>query len=167
APARLDSNSNIVTLDRQDRHLWKHGQTREADVLLQKALRRKQTGSYQMQAAISGVHCLTPTATATDWHEIVGLYRHLLKFDCSPVVQLNYAVALMMSGDHDTPGTILERLRDALQNYSPYFAAWGRLCELRGDMQAAGAALDQAAALSASEQERRFHLSRAASMLAS
>ena len=79
ATARVDDNQELVTLDKQDRALWRKSQIREADVLLQKALRLRQSGFYQIQAAIAGLHSRAASAAETDWQQIVGLYQVLLR----------------------------------------------------------------------------------------
>jgi RNA polymerase sigma-70 factor (ECF subfamily) len=50
-----------------------------------------------VQAAISAIHAEATTPAQTDWHEITGLYRELMRFLPSPVVALNHAVAVAMS----------------------------------------------------------------------
>ena len=97
ANARIGESGELITLDAQNRMLWKRGQIEEADVLLQKSLRRAELGVYQLQAAIAGVHSLAETAEQTDWPQIVGLYRRLFKEQPGAVIGLNYAVALMMA----------------------------------------------------------------------
>jgi len=52
-----------------------------------------------VQAAINAVHSDAPTATATDWGQIVQLYDQLLSLDPSPVVALYHAVAVAEVGD--------------------------------------------------------------------
>ncbi|MHA1571549.1 MAG: RNA polymerase sigma factor, partial [Alphaproteobacteria bacterium] len=54
--ARLDGQGEIVLLDRQDRSLWDSRMTVEGRFLVEKALRMKRPGPYQVQAAIAAVH---------------------------------------------------------------------------------------------------------------
>ncbi len=150
--ARLNARQELVTLDRQDRGLWKRGQIQEADVLLQKALRKKQPGFYQLQAAISGVHACAPSSAQTDWREIIVLYQHLLLIKESPVVRLNYAVALLYAGEEDKAARLLDELNGELAAYSPYHAARAKLYEKRQDMGAMQAALRKASELSGSSE---------------
>jgi len=154
APARVDANDQLITLDKQDRHLWKRSQIKEADVLLQKALRTGKLETYQLQAAIAGLHSLAESAQATDWNEIVALYQRLLRYQPSPVVELNYSVALMMAGKIVAAKTILDQLANPLEQYSPYYAAVAKLQQLQNNPHAAGIALTKAAQISGSEQER-------------
>lgn len=157
ATARVDASGELITLDAQDRRLWKRAQIHEADVLLQKVLRKGVVGRYQLQAAIAGLHSLAGSAQETDWIQIVGLYRRLLSEQPGPVVRLNYAVALMMAEQVADAEKILSSLQQELQDYSPYFAALARLCELTGRVKEAANALEKAAAATASMREQRHY----------
>ena len=68
---------------------------------MERALASRRFGPYTLQAAIAAVHAEAPSAAATDWGEIVGLYDVLLRAEPSPVVELNRAVAVAM---RDGPG---------------------------------------------------------------
>src|SRR4029079_13735650 len=48
APARLDADGNIVLLDDQDRGLWQRDLIEEGLALLDKALRHRRPGPYQI-----------------------------------------------------------------------------------------------------------------------
>ncbi len=157
ANARVDDSGELITLDSQNRMLWKRSQINEADVLLQKALRNGRIGSYQLQAAIAGVHSLAASAAETDWHEIVGLYRRLLQQQSGPVIALNYAVALMMAERLQEAGRLLDSLQQDLQNYSPYYAALAKFHVLSGKDDKAAAALQKAASVTGSTQEKRHY----------
>lgn len=79
-------------------------------MLLQKALRLHQSGFYQIQAAIAGLHSQAATAAETDWQQIVGLYQLLLRVRTDPVIALNYSVALMFAGELSKATGILDNL---------------------------------------------------------
>lgn len=157
ANARINESGGLITLDAQNRKLWKRGQISEADVLLQKALRKAAIGRYQLQAAIAGVHSLAETAEQTDWIQIVGLYRRLLQEQPGPVVRLNYAVALMMANKLADAEKILGALQQELQNYSPYYAAAAKLYALTDREGQATAALKKAASITGSVREKRHY----------
>jgi len=157
ASARLSDSGELITLDAQNRSLWKRGQIHEADVLLQKALRRGKAECYQLQAAIAGVHSLAESAQQTDWVQIVGLYRKLLQEQPGPVVRLNYAVALMMAEKLSEAELILDELERELNNYSPYYAAAAKFYSLSGREGDAKIALEKAAKLTGSATEKRHY----------
>ncbi len=93
-PARIGVDGSLVPLSEQDRTLWDPVQIAEGQQLVRACLRRNIPGPYQIQAAINAVHSDAPTASGTDWSQILALYDQLLVFDPSPVVALNRAVAL-------------------------------------------------------------------------
>jgi RNA polymerase sigma-70 factor, ECF subfamily len=64
-PARLDTAGDLVTLEDQNRCLWNGAEIAEGRAVLDAALRRRQPGPYQLQAAIAACHASAPTADAT------------------------------------------------------------------------------------------------------
>jgi len=95
--ARMDKHGKLVIMEEQDRSLWDHERIREGVALLKKALRMRRAGPYQLQAAIAAIHAEAASAAETDWHEIAAIYRELMRHAPSPVVALNYGVAVAMS----------------------------------------------------------------------
>jgi RNA polymerase sigma-70 factor (ECF subfamily) len=54
ARARVDGAGNLIALDQQDRRLWDRRMIDQGRNLIEKALRRGASGTYQIQAAIAG-----------------------------------------------------------------------------------------------------------------
>ncbi|HKQ17082.1 MAG TPA: sigma-70 family RNA polymerase sigma factor, partial [Solirubrobacterales bacterium] len=75
--ARTDGAGELVLLEDQDRSRWDRGRIDEARDLLDRAMRMRRIGPYQLQAAIAALHDDAATAGETDWAEIAGLYRAL------------------------------------------------------------------------------------------
>ena len=94
-----------MPLAEQDRRLWDSSLVAEGQSLVRACLKRNQPGPYQIQAAIQAVHSDAPSASATEWRQIVALYDQLLAFDSGPVVALNRAVAV---AEVDGAGAALE-----------------------------------------------------------
>lgn len=94
--ARAAADGTTILLEDQDRTLWDRDRIEEGTMFLQRALRMRRPGSYQIQAAIAAIHCEARTAAETDWRQIVALYDTLLELHPSPVVALNRAVAVAM-----------------------------------------------------------------------
>ncbi len=103
--ARVDASGALVPLEEQDRGLWDGAAIEEATALLDAALRRRQPGPYQLQAAIAACHATATDPLATDWREIARLYGRLSQLLPTPVVALNRAVAVAMA---DGPAAGLE-----------------------------------------------------------
>ncbi|NWP24157.1 RNA polymerase sigma factor, partial [Escherichia coli] len=56
AKARFDAEGAVVLLDDQDRSLWNQTMIAEGLALIDKAMRHRQPGAYQVQAAIAALH---------------------------------------------------------------------------------------------------------------
>jgi RNA polymerase sigma-70 factor (ECF subfamily) len=104
------------------------------------------------------VHAEAPTAEATDWGEIVGLYDVLWRMDPSPVIELNRAVAVAMRAGPAAGLELVERIlaRGDLKDYRFAHAARGELCRRLGMMDEARESFGRALALTRQEPERRF-----------
>src|SRR5881394_1483421 len=78
--ARVDSRTtDLITLEEQDRTLWDQSEIEEGLRLVDQALRRRQPGAYQLQAAIAAIHAQARTPEETDWQEIAALYQELYR----------------------------------------------------------------------------------------
>lgn len=95
--ARVDESGDLVPLEEQARSQWDHEEIAEGRSFLEAALRRRQPGPYQVQAAISACHDGAADAPSTDWAQIVALYGELARMVPSSVIELNRAVALSMA----------------------------------------------------------------------
>jgi RNA polymerase sigma-70 factor, ECF subfamily len=156
--ARCSPSGEIVLLGEQDRSLWDRAQISEAIALVEAALASRQFGPYTLQAAIAAVHAEAPSADATDWAQIVGLYDALLRGDPSPVVELNRAVALAM---RDGPAAGLAEIdailgRGELGDYHLAHSARADLCRRLGDRIEARKSYRKALELARQASERRF-----------
>jgi RNA polymerase sigma-70 factor (ECF subfamily) len=156
--ARTSPTGDLILLEDQDRSLWDRDQITEAGALVERAIASQRFGVYTLQAAIAGVHAAAPTASATDWAEIVVLYDVLARAAPSPVVALNRAVAVAM---RDGPGAGLELIdailaRGELADYHLAHAARADLCRRLGRSAEAQESYQRALALTRQEPERRF-----------
>jgi len=160
--ARVGGDGELITLEDQDRGRWDKVEIQEGLRLLESALRRRQVGPYQLQAAIAACHARAGSAAETDWREIAGLYALLEGQMPSPVVRLNRAVAVAMAGDIAAGLAIVDELSgdDRLERYYLLEATRADLLRRSGDQDAAAAAYERALPLAPSEVERRYLLSR-------
>ncbi len=136
--ARAGAGGQLVPLEEQDRSCWKREQIAEGIRLVERALGRRNLGPYQLQAAIAAVHAEAKSAQETDWKQIAALYSILSTIQGSPIVALNYAAAVAMSGDLERGLTLIDELSSSgeLESYHLYHAAradllrrMGRGCE--------------------------------------
>ena len=163
APARLDHANEIVLLEDQDRSLWNRQMIGEALVLVEKALRHRAPGTYQVQAAIAAVHSRAKRAADTDWQEIDTLYGVLEKLQPSPVITLNRAVAVAKLRGPAAALEMIEPLGEKLQGYFHFFGAKVAWLHELGRTDEARVAFDKAIALahtSAQAAHIRQHIDR-------
>jgi RNA polymerase sigma-70 factor (ECF subfamily) len=149
--ARVDAAGQYVALDDQDRSLWDQDRIREGLATLDRAVRLRRPGEYQLQAAITALQI-----QGGDWAQIAELYGALGALNPSPVIELNRAVAVGLA---DGPAAGLELLEPllaepALERYQPLHAAHAELLSRAGDTAAAARAYERAIALSANDVER-------------
>jgi RNA polymerase sigma-70 factor (ECF subfamily) len=156
--ARTSPSGDLVLLEDQDRSLWNRDYVREGLALVQRALSSRRFGPYTLQAAIAAVHAETPSAAATDWTQIVGLYDVLLRAEPSPVVELNRAVAVAMRDGPAAGLSLIDAIlaRGDLENYHLAHAARADLCRRLGRTAEARASYERALSLAQQEPERRF-----------
>ena len=156
--ARTSKSGELILLDDQDRSMWDRDQIAEGTRLVERALSSRRFGPYMIQAAIAGVHAEAPTAAATDWAEIVGLYDVLLRQDSSPVIELNRAVAVAMRDGPEAGLVLIDAILDRghLLDYRLAHAARAELCRRLGRTAEARASFERALALARQEPERRF-----------
>ena len=147
-----------MLLDDQDRSLWNRDQIAEGSALVERALTSRRFGPYTLQAAIAAVHAEAPTAAATDWAQIVGLYDVLLRADPSPVVELNRAAAVAMRDGPLAGLALIDAIlaRGDLADYHLAHSARADLCRRLGKTAEARASYQRAIELARQEPERRF-----------
>lgn len=145
----------LVTLEEQDRSLWRRADITEGRTLLGTAGRSARPGPYQLQAAIAAVHATAETADATDWGRIVALYDRLLALTPSPVIALNRAIAVGMATGPESGLAAIDEVADALGPYRWVPASRADLLRRAGRRSEAAEQYRMAIDLTSDEEERR------------
>lgn len=153
--ARVDEAGDLVVLEDQDRSRWNQRQIAEALSLVEESL-RLEPGPYALQAAIAAEHCKVERAEDTDWSRIVRLYDLLERVQPSPIVSLNRAVAIAMTGETGAALRLIDSLNDDLEEYHLLHAARADLLRRQGAASDAAESYERALALVTNESERRF-----------
>jgi len=150
--ARIATDGELVTLEDQDRSLWDQTAIAEANTMLDRAMRLRRPGPYQLQAANA------PSAAETDWREIVVLYDRLSEFVAAPVVLLNRTVAVAMVEGPAAGLALVDELEatGALPDYYLLPATRADLLRRLGRNAEAAAAYVRALELVPTDTERRF-----------
>jgi RNA polymerase sigma-70 factor, ECF subfamily len=162
-PARFDANGQIVLLDDQDRSLWKRPLIDEGLALVDKAVRHRRPGPYQIQAAIAALHARAERPQDTDWAQIDLLYASLERLQPSPVVTLNRAVAVSKVRGAQAALAMIEPLAPQLSGYFHFFGVRGALLMQLERREEAREAFNRAIALANTATEAahiRMHLDR-------
>ena len=127
--ARTDALGDLVLLEDQDRDRWDQDMIAEGEASLEAALRQGRPGSYQLHAAIAACHSTAASAESTDWRQIALLYGELIRYEPTPVVEANRAVAVAMA---EGPAAGLVIL-DALAHH-PQLRRWAQLYVARAEL---------------------------------
>jgi RNA polymerase sigma-70 factor (ECF subfamily) len=148
--ARVSPDGELVLLADQDRSLWDAKRIAEGLRMLERAVSLRRAGPYQLQAAIAAAH-----AEDRPWNEIVTLYDRLAELAPSPVVELNRAVAIALSGRVDEGLALLDDI-DGLEGYHLLHAARADLCRRLDRRDEAAVSYRRALELTANESEARY-----------
>lgn len=156
-PGRIDAAGDPIPLEEQDRSRWDGALIEEGTVLLERGLRQRRPGPYQIQAAIAACHATAPDAAMTDWREIAALYGELERSMPSPVVALNRAVAVAMADGPAAGLTLVDGIAasGALVGYYLLPATRADLLRRLGRLDEAADAYRAALSLTPTEPERR------------
>jgi RNA polymerase sigma-70 factor, ECF subfamily len=156
--ARIDANGDMVLLEDQDRLLWDQAEIQEGLAILDRALHMHQPGVYQLQAAITALHAQAVHAEDTDWPQISILYGQLAKLSPTPVIALNWAVAVAMAEGYARGLHILDKLDEEgkLDSYYLFHAARADLLRRTGWLDEAHAAYTRALELCQNSVEQSF-----------
>ena len=154
--ARVDEHGDLVLLEDQDRARWDQEMIDEGLARLDTAIAMRDPGPYQVQAAIAALHAQAPRPEDTDWPEIATLYRVLKSMSPSPVIELNWAVAVAMADGPDAGLALMEPLADDLDRYHLFHAARADLLRRSGRTDEAKAAYQRALELVTNPIERKY-----------
>jgi RNA polymerase sigma-70 factor, ECF subfamily len=155
---RTGPRGELVLLEDQDRGAWDRARIDEGRELLDRAMRMRRVGPYQLQAAIAALHDDAATAVDTDWPQIAALYRVLGEMTRSPVVELNRAVAVAMADGPASGLALIDRIAASgqLEDYPYLHAARADLLRRLDRRADAADAYRRALALTANAPERTF-----------
>jgi RNA polymerase sigma-70 factor (ECF subfamily) len=165
--ARTGGAGELVLLADQDRARWDKAKIAEGERLLKAALRSSvgkdqpgagRPGPYQLHAAIAACHSCAASPDETDWREIAALYGELLRYEPSPVIEANRAVAVAMSEGPAAGLVILDALAGSarITGWPQFHIARAELLTRVGRGTDAAAAYQAALRLPMSAPQRAF-----------
>ncbi|MBI4246186.1 MAG: sigma-70 family RNA polymerase sigma factor [Candidatus Rokubacteria bacterium] len=163
AATRTDAGGNLVLLADQERARWDRVRIARGLACLERAGPMERAGPYQLQAAVAACHARAVSWEATDWSEIVALYRALAEVAPSPVVELNRAVAIGLAQGPAAGLAALDAIdASALREYHLLPAARADFLRRLGRWTEAAAEYRRALGLADNAREQRFLAARLA-----
>jgi RNA polymerase sigma-70 factor (ECF subfamily) len=156
--ARVGPGGALIVLEEQDRSLWHREQIEEGAAIVDRALRMRHVGPYQLQAAIAALHAGAATPDETDWPQIAALYGELARSDPSPIVELNRGVAVGMARSPAEGLAIIDAIAASgeLAQYHLLYAARADLLRRARRPAEAAVAYREAIALTTNAVERAY-----------
>ena len=156
--ARMNKLGELVILEEQDRSRWDQVKIVEGISLIERVLPLGLIGNYQVQAAIAAVHAEARTAIETDWPQIVALYQELMRLNSSPIVALNHAVAVAMSGEVEKGLRLMDEANEGsrLDHYHLFHASRAELLRRLHRKDEATTAYRRALQLTANRVEQQY-----------
>jgi RNA polymerase sigma-70 factor, ECF subfamily len=156
--ARMNESGELVTLEDQDRSRWDRVEIKEGLELVDRALRLKIIGTYQLQAAIAALHAEAPSTATTDWPQIVALYVELMRLNPSAVVALNHAAAVAMCEGVEVGLSLIEAAgaNNKLDGYYAFHASRADLLRRLGRNEEAKLSYARALELTANQVEQKY-----------
>jgi RNA polymerase sigma-70 factor, ECF subfamily len=138
-----------IPLPDQDRSRWNADAIALATAMLDRALALGRPGPYQIEAAISAIHCEAPSAAATDWTAIAALYDRLEQLRPTPAVRVNRAFAIARAEGPAAGLALLEGV-----DYPYVHLVRGSLSAEQGLVEQARASFSAARAVARNSAER-------------
>ncbi len=130
--SRTGADGEPILLADQDRSLWDATAIAQAHTRLMTVLPLGPAGPYVLQACIAGCHCDAASFQHTDWRQISGLYLALLRLQPTPVIRMNYAVAVAFDQGWQSGLSILDGLHAELATSHTFHTARSQLLERLG-----------------------------------
>jgi RNA polymerase sigma-70 factor, ECF subfamily len=152
---RTGPQGELILLSEQDRSRWDGAEIEEGVRMLNRALRLRRPGRYQLEASIAALHAASPSAEEVDWPQIAALYEQLLLFVPSPVVALNRAVAVAEAGRPEDGLELVDRI-EGLERYHLLHAVRADFLRRLDRPAEAGDAYRRALELTRNPAEREF-----------
>lgn len=148
--ARFGPDGCFVPLSEQEVSRWDPALHAAAESLLERAAARRQTGPFQIEAAIQSAHMQRLRGGATPWRAIAALYDTLAATGASGVLvsrAMAHAEAFGTAAGIAALDTVPP---DSVRSYQPYWVARASLLARTGDTMAAKQAFAMAIGLTES-----------------
>lgn len=152
-PARSAQDGSLVTLDQQDRSLWKQDHIADGIAQLAASQSSPDLTRYHLEAGIASLHAQAQSWEETNWTAIARFYELLAERFASPATLINWAVSLIMLRDLEKAETLLDRASKlrGVDSFPGYHLACAKLADAKGDISGSKLALQRASLCQVSE----------------
>jgi RNA polymerase sigma-70 factor (ECF subfamily) len=155
--ARRGTDGDYIPLSEQDAKQWSKPLITEAEQQLAVAFQCRQTGRFQLEAAIQSVHAEHGQSGRTDWTAIAVFYQQLVRISPTLGRLTGYAAALAEATGPEAGVAVLDGLEpEVVSCYQPYWAVRAYLLQRLGKTSEALEAYDRAIGLAEDPAVRRF-----------
>lgn len=155
-PARIDKEGCLVTLENQDRDLYREDYIQWGWKFLYESSKSEDSSIYQLEAAIASYYTVAESYAKTNWKQILGLYDSLVKLKPAPVVKMSRLFVLSKVHGPEVAIEQMEVLESEIQVPQSFHALKAQLYADAGQIAKANDCLKHAIPLAQNETERRF-----------
>lgn len=157
-PARTREGILLVDLKEQNRQHWNQQYIQAGFHHLRKSRVSTRLSKYHLESTIASLHCSAASFDETDWETIVGCYEKLLHIEGTPLIRINYAIALGKAKSPQEGILVLDKIDTRLSKneLSLLHAARGELQADMGHYAAARSYYQVACDMAVSEADKAF-----------
>ena len=121
--SRIDENDKLISLKYQDRSKWDPFFIKLGHHYIEKSTAfSNDKSNYQIEAAISAIHCTSESLESTNWDLLEVLYRKLLNNTGNIIVQLNLIIVYIMQDKLEEAKLSFESLdKEEFKNHLSYY----------------------------------------------
>ncbi|MFK7951717.1 MAG: RNA polymerase sigma factor [Ekhidna sp.] len=156
--ARVNEKGDIITLEHQDRTKWNQDLIQQGLFFLGRASEAEIPNEYIIQAAISSIHCSSPSFDETNWKEILRLYDLQMQINNNPIIELNRLIPLeKVHGSLLAFAEIGELEKTGFfEEYYLFYAIKAGILENLGEQESCILSLEKAISLTKNEKEINY-----------
>lgn len=128
-PARTGKQSEVLDLKEQDRSKWNRDLIKKGFNHLIQSRNSKELSRYHLESTITSAHVQAQSFAETDWKLICSCYEKLAMMEPSPLIKLNYAIALSYLYGAEFGLEKIESIEDSQIKAKQYFL-WAAKAEM-------------------------------------
>lgn len=161
-PSRLGSKGELINIMQQGRELWDQNAINAGFHHLRLSRQSQCLSKYHLESSIASIHCAAASYEETDWYSILSLYQKLMKIEDSPVIKLNYAVALSKAKGTEAGLKVMDELTmsSSKDKKALLYAARAMMYTDAENFAAAISCYETAAALAEAPADKSYYASR-------